>query len=439
MAFEFRDEWIHSYRVDGYVILPQVLPPALIRDLRRATVRSHELARQQGGPQAQRLQPVVGQFSEAELKPFQDYLTLAPLVEAIRRILSPRHTLGNGNCDRLGLLLEPAAHPWCTPWHRDMRETTAGAYSGRTTVPDLEEFRRVRHDPLMFNQVNCPLYEDNCTWYVPGSYLRSDDLPAEAGTLASYPRLDDATPDEQREAACLAYCRGMPRAVRASMNAGDFMLYHPLGLHLGNYLPDRRRVTLHDYAPCPEQVDWISRWEKARNGQGPPAFSIEPPDMWHSPLVTSWRISRLMPKSGDVGSAAAVGLGDALDWTPIEADKTGPGQSMVNVHRVTGDADGIAYVGGRFRVDRPGVWDLLVGHDGGCRLFVDGKSVLCEPVRKNPARPDRSLATVRLEAGEHEIVCALDTDKGNGWGLYFRFRVHPESRADRWPFPVAVG
>ena len=42
----------------------------------------------------------------------------------------------------------------------------------------MEEFRRVNRDPLWFNQINCPLYEDNCTWFVPGSHLR-DDFPAE--------------------------------------------------------------------------------------------------------------------------------------------------------------------------------------------------------------------------------------------------------------------
>ena len=436
MAFEFRDEWIHSYRTDGFVILRQVLPAALIRDLRRATVRAHELARAQGGPQAQRLQPIGEFLNAAELRAFDNYLTLAPLVDAIHKILTPRHTLGNGNVSRVGLLIEPATHPWCTPWHRDMRETVAGAYSGRTTLPDVAEFRRVRHDPLFFNQINCPLYEDNCTWYVPGSYLRSDDLAGEQAAITRIPRFADGTPDEEREAGCLEYCERMPRAIRATLSAGDFMLYHPLGLHLGNYMPDRKRVTIHDNAPSPESADWIDRWEKARNGKGPPAFSIEPPDMWHSPLITSWHVSRLMPKTGDVSSAGAVRLSDSMDWKPIEADAAGPSTCMVNVHNVAGDRDGIAYVGRRFRVDRPGTWDLLVGHDGGCRVFVDGKSVICDPARINPARPDRSRATVSLDKGEHEIVCAFDTAAGNGWGLYFRFAVNPTSRADRWPFPV---
>jgi ectoine hydroxylase-related dioxygenase (phytanoyl-CoA dioxygenase family) len=159
-----------------------------------------------------------------------------------------------GHFNRTGLLLEPAEQPWCTKWHRDIRETS--------NVPDVEEFRHLAHDPLWFNQINCPLYEDNCTWYVPGSYLR-DDLPDEvAAAEASLP--PENASYEERERKCLEYAQGMPRAVRLSMDAGDFALYHPNGWHIGNYLPDRKRVTIHDIAPTPELLDWYERWQKKR-------------------------------------------------------------------------------------------------------------------------------------------------------------------------------
>ena len=252
MGFRFCDSMIHDYRAGGCVIFRQILPPSLIRDLRRATAKAHHYARENRGPQAQRLQPIVNY--DIDMKPFQDYAELPPLVDAISKVLTPGHKIANGELKRLGLLLEPEEKPWCTAWHRDLRETS--------NVPDLDEFRRVNHDPLWFNQINCPLYEDNCTWYVPGSYLR-DDLPDEidaAGALL--PPEDESY--EERERACLEYTQAMPRSERFFMDAGDFALYHPNGWHIGNYLPGRRRVTIHDFAPSPEVLDWYDRWERKR-------------------------------------------------------------------------------------------------------------------------------------------------------------------------------
>ncbi len=250
MAFQFCDSMIHDYRTQGYVVFRQILPPSLVKDLRRATKKAHAYAREQHGPQSQRLQPIANY--DIDFRPFQDYADLPALADAISKVLTPRHKMGHFN--RTGLLLEPAEQPWCTKWHRDIRETS--------NVPDVEEFRHLAHDPLWFNQINCPLYEDNCTWYVPGSYLR-DDLPDEvAAAEASLP--PENASYEERERKCLEYAQGMPRAVRLSMDAGDFALYHPNGWHIGNYLPDRKRVTIHDIAPTPELLDWYERWQKKR-------------------------------------------------------------------------------------------------------------------------------------------------------------------------------
>lgn len=265
MAFKFCDSMIHRYRTEGYVIFRQVLPISLVRDLRRATATAHEQARKRHGPQAQRLQPLSGY--ELDLKPFADYATLPPLVDAIAKILTPRHQLGKGDWFHTGLLLEPSELPWCTNWHRDIRETH--------NVPDVEEFRRINVDPLWFNQINCPLYEDNCTWYVPGSYLRAFDLEGE--TAAANAKMFEEGDDWiARERKCVEYCQSMPHSIRASMDAGDFMLYHPNGWHIGNYLPDRKRVTIHDFAPTAELLDWYDRWGKSQAAAREKAAKQEP-------------------------------------------------------------------------------------------------------------------------------------------------------------------
>jgi len=247
MAFKFCDAMIHDYRTRGCVVFRQILPPSLLRDLRRATARTQEVARARFGPQVQRLK-VTGD-SGIDLQPFREYAELPALVDAVGRLLTPRHKIDE-DFSRASVLLEPSEMPWCTQWHRDIR--------GTPNVPDLEEFERVKYDPLFFNQINCPLYEDNCTWYVPGSHLR-DDLPVEvAAAEAQLP--PEGTGYEERERQCLDYARNMPEAVRLCVDAGDLAIYHPNAWHLGNYLPDRRRVTIHDIAPTPELLDWYGRW-----------------------------------------------------------------------------------------------------------------------------------------------------------------------------------
>ncbi len=160
-------------------------------------------------------------------------------------------------------------------------------------------------------------------------------------------------------------------------------------------------------------------------------------DKWVSPFMGTWKSSKLFPRKGDVGTAKPVRLADPLDWKPVQAQKE---SGFVNLHPRHENADGIAYAATRIVVKQGGEWDLRVGYDGGCAVFVDGKRVLCVPKRRNPATPDRSTVTLKIGRGRHEIVCALDTDHGKGWGVFLRFAV-PEKRRKRGmrvAFPAEV-
>ena len=147
---------------------------------------------------------------------------------------------------------------------------------------------------------------------------------------------------------------------------------------------------------------------------------------WRSPGVTTWRMSALMPDTGGKGirAAAPVRLSADLGWRSVQANLDASG--FVNAHEIYGDADGIVYFANRFHVKQAGNWTLRIGHDGGIRVFVDGRNVFCEPQRVNPALPDRSTVDVRLNRGIHEIVIAFDTDHGQGWGFFMAFEM-PES------------
>jgi hypothetical protein len=249
MAFQLSDRHIEEYHTQGYTVFRGILPPGLIGELRRVTERVREIARERHGPQAQRLQPVASY--DLDQRPFDEFRDLPELRAAITALLSPRHTYGSREI--LGVLIEPADLPYCTAWHRDWRDNMRGL--------DPSEWEAVFQDLAYFNQLNVALYEDDCTWVVPGSHLRRD-LPREE---ARFPERPPRGPDlegrtyEERERLCLGYCESMPGAARLRLNAGDCALYRNTLWHLGSYLPYRKRATLHDAVETPEFKAW---WRK---------------------------------------------------------------------------------------------------------------------------------------------------------------------------------
>jgi len=152
------------------------------------------------------------------------------------------------------------------------------------------------------------------------------------------------------------------------------------------------------------------------------------PCKWKSPFVTTWQVSKLYRKQGDISKAKPVKLSQNRGWRSVTAKTSGSEESMLSVNSLYEMQDGVCYLANRFKVRKNGIWTLHLGHDGAVKLFVDGNSVMCVNERINPAYVDRSGVTVKLSRGTHEIVCALDTDAGLGWGIFFRFGVPKDER-----------
>lgn len=216
------------YVEDGLTVVRAVVPPSLVRDLRREADKARAIVRRDYGPQAQRLQPVA-RYDELDQTPFRAFKDLEPLREAVADLCGPDYV----ESDLLGILVEPAEHAWCTEWHRD--------YSRERTGPDVDDVRR-------FGQLNAPLYDDASFWYVPGSHLRADtaeELALFGSSMPPPPDLPEA--EEERELATTAYARLMPGAEQLFLAAGDVALYRSTGWHLGRYVPYVPRATLHDW------------------------------------------------------------------------------------------------------------------------------------------------------------------------------------------------
>ena len=107
MSFAFSDAHIESYYTHGYTVFRQILPPALITDLRQVCDKAVDIAREKNGAQIQRLQPVAKY--DLDQQPFIDYAELPALIDAIARVLTPRHR--HGDRELFGVLLEPRDQP----------------------------------------------------------------------------------------------------------------------------------------------------------------------------------------------------------------------------------------------------------------------------------------------------------------------------------------
>ena len=129
-------------------------------------------------------------------------------------------------------------------------------------------------------------------------------------------------------------------------------------------------------------------------------------------LADGWRASRLMP-AGDIAQAPYRGLAHKAGW---EALPTAPA-GFVDIHEQR-DPQGIVYLARRIRVASDCERILHIGHDGGVRIFVDGKAVAATPGTINPAAPSRTQVRVKLRRGTHEICVAFDRADGKGFGIF---------------------
>ncbi len=261
MTFQFEDWMVHEYHQQGFLIFRGIVPPSLLTDLRREADRARALAHELNGPQTQRIQPLDRYEEYIDLQPFRDYAELDELRVTVERLLGPGYT--HAHLDIMGLLVEPLERPWHCGWHRDgVVEVPAEARDA-----EMESFMAtVWNDLRYFNQVNCAIYADACTWYVPGSHLRQQDLPDEVQSTGD-PVMKEAPAewsDAEAEQFYFEHCRSMPGAVQVYLGPGDFMVYRNLAWHCGMYLPYQPRATIHDIIRHTGRNSWMESWNKAK-------------------------------------------------------------------------------------------------------------------------------------------------------------------------------
>ena len=258
MPFRYSERHREEYVADGLTVLRGLIPASLLADLRRESDRALEIARREGGPQAQRLQPVY-RYEGIDARPFRAFLDLPGLRETVEKVLGE----GRRPSDNMGILLEPAGLPWCTNWHRDWGHHVPGL--------DMDLFFEAARNLKTFNQLNAALYQDASLWVVPGSHCRPDTEAERAAFPLNPPPgpdLREGRSEGERELACLEYARSMPGAVQVVLGAGDVAFYRAGGWHLGNYVPYTRRATLHDGFYGEDDLAWRQRMREFQASKG---------------------------------------------------------------------------------------------------------------------------------------------------------------------------
>jgi hypothetical protein len=240
------EEEIAGFFRNGFVIIRNALPHSLVEELRGECTGAVAAVREEHGPQVQRFQPISRYTELLDIKPFEAYATLPELQQAFEAILGP--DVFYGRLEDAGVFIEPAERPWVQPWHRDM-------WLDQSRLPP-EAYERFALDWDSLNQINCALYDDTCTWYVPGSHLRVSNSDAEQ-SLVSLP--EDLSGDVTEEQ-LLGYVREMPGATQVHLQAGDLLLYRAIGWHCGCYSPTRQRATMLDVLYSPAYFAWRHPW-----------------------------------------------------------------------------------------------------------------------------------------------------------------------------------
>ncbi|MEI6970026.1 MAG: GH116 family glycosyl hydrolase [bacterium] len=136
-------------------------------------------------------------------------------------------------------------------------------------------------------------------------------------------------------------------------------------------------------------------------------------------IADGWQASRLMP-AGDISHAPYMGLAEDIGWEAVPVATSG----LVDVHELRGQG-GIVYLARNIRIDADCERVLHVGHDGGARVFLDGKALAVTPGTVNPATSTRTQVRVALSQGEHELCVAFDRAGGNGWGIFVSLQRPP--------------
>ena len=212
---------------DGYIILPQVVPPDQLDDLRASVdllVTRHQVISASNRKPGE---PPGGEWQSArqprvEIDTVVDEITANVLEFCLgENTLGVSHQLMRGKettPTNLQVMCSTIRDYGYTDWHRDIDAMEQTPLDGLQT--DL-----VANAPG-YVQWNIALYDDDVLWVVPGSHRRSDT-------------------EEQKRQLLADPCVPLPGSVQVKLKAGDGVVYPNIIMHWGSVYSSKLRRTIH--------------------------------------------------------------------------------------------------------------------------------------------------------------------------------------------------
>lgn len=228
-----KDSYLHLLNRDGFVVVPSILTPAQLSQLRAECTEVISLARAGNWPEVRTLPK---QFPPWTIEPganpaangiwgvqhlmhpslphsqtfIQNYFSSA-IIDIVKELLKCEDS--ELVLELFNLLVKPD-RDFELRWHRDDIPATASA------EVELERLK----EPAWHAQWNLALFDDESLIAVPGSHVR-------------------ARTEVERKAD--PFEKGLPGEMRVKMKAGDVVFYNNNILHRGAYRSDVERMTLH--------------------------------------------------------------------------------------------------------------------------------------------------------------------------------------------------
>ena len=212
---------------DGYIILPQVVPPDQLDDLRASVdllVTRHQVISASNRKPGE---PPGGEWQSArqprvEIDTVVDEITANVLEFCLgENTLGVSHQLMRGKettPTNIQVMCSPIRDYGYTDWHRDIDAM-------EQTPLDGLQMDLVANAPG-YVQWNIALYDDDVLWIVPGSHRRSDT-------------------EEQKRQLLADPCVPLPGSVQVKLKAGDGVVYPNIIMHWGSIYGSKLRRTIH--------------------------------------------------------------------------------------------------------------------------------------------------------------------------------------------------
>ncbi|KAH7914919.1 hypothetical protein BJ138DRAFT_1078537 [Hygrophoropsis aurantiaca] len=223
-----------QYTAQGFVIVPDLIPPADLPALTAACARATAKTRSGAWPHRRTVGRQFPPFDDATgpdswgvqhvmhpalgERAFVRWYTSDRLIAAVRELLGCEER--ELQMELFNLLINPEAHDFALRWHRDDVKEDATEDEERAALGVWT------HGV----QWNTALYKDSCLYVVPRSHRepRTDGQRAHSST--------QAPPDDPMD---------MPGAVQVTLQPGETVFYNSNILHCASYSSAAPRATLH--------------------------------------------------------------------------------------------------------------------------------------------------------------------------------------------------